>query len=367
MELKELIKRINENTAAQKELNERWEREMGLAPLKRQEREPTELQLLLQKWEQAGEAALSPEPEGVELPPGEPEGVELPSREPEGVELPSQEPEGVKKLPPPQPRPPPLKTSPVLPGMVPCPLLLDTLPVCLDLPALDLEPSSLHQQPEVYTWFPTLLSPSTQMSLGCRQMSLVLPQFAASLPVGDRTSLHRSPGKDLCPLLQSPGSRPLLQSPLTSRWGPVSLGHGPSLEVPEGPTHPQAGPWKRTKIKEIGLEGGWSFKGGGKWPWNGRLSHSAVLACSFFTLASSARVTGYPLSGHPKAQPIAVLMGRAIPHGPPLSHSERGNVNTPSSPPLSVIAMTDRRILRGCRPLPAESRMRQTVNTDLAC
>ncbi|MGH0158395.1 UNVERIFIED_CONTAM: hypothetical protein FKN15_050611 [Acipenser sinensis] len=35
-------------------------------------------------------------------------------------------------------------------------------------------------------------------------------------------------------------------------------------------------------------------------------------------------------------------MGRTVPQGPPLSHSERGKANTPSSPPLRVIAMTDR-------------------------
>ncbi|MGH0174733.1 UNVERIFIED_CONTAM: hypothetical protein FKN15_069037 [Acipenser sinensis] len=166
MEWKELIERINQNTAAQKEQNERWERELELAPLEIQEQEPTELELLLQKWVQAGEAALSPEPEGVELP--------------------SREPEEVRKLPPPQPRPPPLETSPVLPATVPYPLLLDTLPVCLDLPALHLEPRSLHHRPQLYTWFPTPLSPITQTLLGCCQTSLKLPLFAASLPLGDR-------------------------------------------------------------------------------------------------------------------------------------------------------------------------------------
>ncbi|MGH0123528.1 UNVERIFIED_CONTAM: hypothetical protein FKN15_018046 [Acipenser sinensis] len=73
MDLKELIERFNRNTAAQVEQTKRW----------RVELQPTELDLLLQKWE-------------VELPSREPEGVELPSREPKGVELPSQEPEGVE-------------------------------------------------------------------------------------------------------------------------------------------------------------------------------------------------------------------------------------------------------------------------------
>ncbi|MGH0170678.1 UNVERIFIED_CONTAM: hypothetical protein FKN15_069997 [Acipenser sinensis] len=160
----------------------------GVGPVEREpEREPTELELLLQKWEQAGEAPLSPV----------------------GVELPSREPEGMRKLPPPQPRPPPLKTSPVLPAMIPYPLLLDTLPVCLDLPALDLEPRSLHHQPQFHTWFPTPLSPITQTSLGCCQASLMLPLFAASLPLGDRTSLHGPQVKTSarCCSLRCPGHR----------------------------------------------------------------------------------------------------------------------------------------------------------------
>ncbi|MGH0140378.1 UNVERIFIED_CONTAM: hypothetical protein FKN15_067224 [Acipenser sinensis] len=54
----ELIKKINENTAAQKEQTERWRLELELP-----EREPTELDLLLQKWEQATEVPLSAAPE----------------------------------------------------------------------------------------------------------------------------------------------------------------------------------------------------------------------------------------------------------------------------------------------------------------
>ncbi|MGH0129726.1 UNVERIFIED_CONTAM: hypothetical protein FKN15_039640 [Acipenser sinensis] len=55
----ELIARINDNTAAQKEQTERWRLELGLP-----ERKPTELELLLQKWEQAREALLAAAPEG---------------------------------------------------------------------------------------------------------------------------------------------------------------------------------------------------------------------------------------------------------------------------------------------------------------
>ncbi|MGH0117632.1 UNVERIFIED_CONTAM: hypothetical protein FKN15_041824 [Acipenser sinensis] len=130
--------------------------------------------------------------------------------------------EEVRRPPPPQPRPPPLRSGPALLQVIPCPLLLDTLPVCLDLPALDLELRSVHHRPQLYPWFPSPLSPITQTSLGCCQTSLVLPLLAAKLPLGDRTSLRRAPGEDLCPLLHPPVPRPSLRSPLSSQWGPVS-------------------------------------------------------------------------------------------------------------------------------------------------
>ncbi|MGH0156575.1 UNVERIFIED_CONTAM: hypothetical protein FKN15_031464 [Acipenser sinensis] len=110
MDFRELIERLNKNTAAQEEQTRKMERqrqELGLAPWIIQEREPTELELLLQKRE-----LPSREPEGVELPSREPEGVELPSREPEGVELPSRETEGVEL---PLPEQPTVQVSPAFP------------------------------------------------------------------------------------------------------------------------------------------------------------------------------------------------------------------------------------------------------------
>ncbi|MGH0125136.1 UNVERIFIED_CONTAM: hypothetical protein FKN15_075705 [Acipenser sinensis] len=248
MDLKELIDRIDQNTTAQKEQNERWERELGLTTLETREREPKELELLLQKWEQAREARLcaaparealwSPAPVEMvlctEREESFPEPEEGQLREQEVPLLATHKGKEMGSPPPPQQKQPPLRSSPVLPGTVPCPLLLETLPVCLDLPALDLEPRSLHHRPELCPWFPTLLSPITQTSLGCCQTLLVLPLFAASLPLGDRTSLRWSPGEDLCPLLQSPVSRPSLQSPLSSRWGPCQLRE---QEVPLLATH----------------------------------------------------------------------------------------------------------------------------------
>ncbi|MGH0175744.1 UNVERIFIED_CONTAM: hypothetical protein FKN15_000223 [Acipenser sinensis] len=56
-DLKALIEQINRNTAAQKEQTKKWRQELGLP-----DPEPTELELLLQKWEQAEEAWLSAAP-----------------------------------------------------------------------------------------------------------------------------------------------------------------------------------------------------------------------------------------------------------------------------------------------------------------
>ncbi|MGH0146662.1 UNVERIFIED_CONTAM: hypothetical protein FKN15_038604 [Acipenser sinensis] len=295
-DLKALIEQINRNTAAMQEFNKKWRQELGLP-----DPEPTELDLLLQKWEQARVAPQSPKPEGEELPLPEPRGEELPLPEPREEELPLPEPRGGelplpeprgeepplpeprgeepplpeprveegKGITPPQPRPPPLQSSSALLRLVPHPLLLDTLPVFLDLPVLDLEPRSLQHWPQLCPWFPAPLSPSTQTSLGCCQTSLLLPLFAASLPLGDRTSLRRFPGEDLGPLQHPPVPRPTLRSALSARWVPMSPVRSPFLAAPEGPTHPQARPWKRAAMDIAGLEAGWSFKGGGRWPSSG--------------------------------------------------------------------------------------------------
>ncbi|MGH0185488.1 UNVERIFIED_CONTAM: hypothetical protein FKN15_018123 [Acipenser sinensis] len=384
--IEELIERINRNTAAQIEQTtryERWAIEMGLAPQKRQKREPTELERLIQAWKlplpesievelplpeprevelplpeprevelplpeprevelplpeprevelplpeprevelplpeprevelplpeprevelplpeprevelplpeprevelplpeprevelplpEPREVELPlPEPREVELPLPEPREVELPLPEPRGEELPLPEPRGeepllpepreeVKSIPPPQPRPPPLRSSSAPLRPVPHPLLQDTLPVFPDLPVLDLEPRSVQHGPQLCPWFPAPLSPNTQTSLGCCQTSLLLPLFAASLPLGDRTSLRWSPGEDLCPLLHPPVPRSTLRSPLLDRGVPLSPVRGPCLAGPGcGPIHPQVRPWKRAKKDIYGLEGG---------------------------------------------------------------------------------------------------------------
>ncbi|MGH0168882.1 UNVERIFIED_CONTAM: hypothetical protein FKN15_055677 [Acipenser sinensis] len=175
MDLWNLIEQINEKAAAQKEQFERWEREMGLTPQKRQEREPTELELLLQKWEQARVATQSPEPEEEEPPLPEPRGEEPPLPEPRGEE--------VKSRPPPQPRPPPLQSSSALLRPVPQPLLLDTLPVFLDLPVLDLEPRSLQHWPQKHTstTAPTT-TPTVQFGAAASSPSTVAPGHPAGLP-----------------------------------------------------------------------------------------------------------------------------------------------------------------------------------------
>ncbi|MGH0148057.1 UNVERIFIED_CONTAM: hypothetical protein FKN15_011983 [Acipenser sinensis] len=82
MDLLYLIEQITKKAVAQGEQLERWGREMELALQER--REPTELELLLQEWEQASGAPQPPEPEGEELPLPEPRGEEPPLPEPEG-------------------------------------------------------------------------------------------------------------------------------------------------------------------------------------------------------------------------------------------------------------------------------------------
>ncbi|MGH0135256.1 UNVERIFIED_CONTAM: hypothetical protein FKN15_057300 [Acipenser sinensis] len=244
MDFKELIEMIMKNTAAleeqtkkMEEQTKKWRKEWGLPDL-----EPTELDLLLQKWEQARDAPLTPapEPRGEEPPLPEPRGEEPPLPEPRGEEPSLPEPRGEegKSIPPPQPRPPSLQSSSALLHPVPQTLLLDTLSVFLDLPVLDLEPRSLQHWPQLCPSFPAPLSPSTQTSLGCCQTSLLLPLFAASLPLGDRTSLRRFPGEDLCPLRHPPVPLPTLRSALSARWGPMSPVRGPFLAAPEGPTQP---------------------------------------------------------------------------------------------------------------------------------
>ncbi|MGH0169339.1 UNVERIFIED_CONTAM: hypothetical protein FKN15_067091 [Acipenser sinensis] len=115
MELKALIERINRNTAAQVEQNKTWRLELGLP-----EWEPTELELLLQKWEleSAKEAQQSPAPEELVLSQGREEEESFPkpeeaepwlSLEPPAAikreEVLSPEPEEVNSAPPPQLQP----------------------------------------------------------------------------------------------------------------------------------------------------------------------------------------------------------------------------------------------------------------------
>ncbi|MGH0121059.1 UNVERIFIED_CONTAM: hypothetical protein FKN15_069262 [Acipenser sinensis] len=230
---------------------ERQRQELGVAPLIIQQREPTYLELLLEKWE---------------WPSRGPEGVELPSREPERVELLLPEPRGEE---PPLPEPSSMQASPALPREVPSPVIVDTWPECPDLPELDLAPRSQHCQAQSLAWSLTPLPLESQTSLRKRQTSLrkgqrslAFPLLIASLPLHRATlhlvfqrSLRRSTGARLCLSVLAPGHRSALWSPWTCRLGPSSPVLGPSLETPEGPTHPQARPWKRAKIDICGLEG----------------------------------------------------------------------------------------------------------------
>ncbi|MGH0146565.1 UNVERIFIED_CONTAM: hypothetical protein FKN15_042792 [Acipenser sinensis] len=330
-DLKALIEQIKRNTAAMQESNKKWRQELGLP-----DPEPTELDLLLQKWEQARVAPQSPEPEGEEppLPLPEPRGEEPPLPEPRGEEPPLPEPRGeepplpeprgeepplpeprgeepplpeprgeepplpeprgeepplpeprgeepplpeprgeepplpeprgeepllpepreeVEKIPPLQPRPPPLKASPALSCVVPCPGIVDTLPECPDLPTLDLAPRLQHCQAQLFAWSLSPLPLKPQTSRHGSQTSLALPLPPTVFPLRLQTSLRRSTATHLYLQFLAPGHRPALQSPRASCPGPSSPVLGPFQEAPEGPTHPQARPWKRAAMDIAGL------------------------------------------------------------------------------------------------------------------
>ncbi|MGH0153131.1 UNVERIFIED_CONTAM: hypothetical protein FKN15_033385 [Acipenser sinensis] len=271
--LKQMVVEQEEANCRQREENERRRRERGLPPQK--QREPTELDLLIQKTDWAAWKwewpRAQPEPSAMEQGLGEETLVVEPEPVTEEV-LPqiAEREELAQELMTPQPQTRPLQAGPALPCVVPCPGIVDTLPECPDLPTLDLAPRSQHCQAQLFAWSLSQLPLKPQTSRHGSQTSLALPLPPTVFPLRLQTSLRRSTATHLCLPFLAPGHRPALQSPRASHPGPSSPVLGPFQEAPEGPTHPQARPWKRAKIKEIGLEGGWSFKGGGRWPWNGR-------------------------------------------------------------------------------------------------
>ncbi|MGH0150580.1 UNVERIFIED_CONTAM: hypothetical protein FKN15_017667 [Acipenser sinensis] len=128
------------------------------------EPEPTELDLLIQNRKPMKvplSAVPSPAEEQDGLPPVTEQELSL-GKEllPEGKQgEPSAETEEeLVRQPLPQPQPPPLQASPVLPSVVPSHGIMDTLPECPDLPPLVLVPWSQHRQAQLCT-SPLLHSP----------------------------------------------------------------------------------------------------------------------------------------------------------------------------------------------------------------
>ncbi|MGH0138191.1 UNVERIFIED_CONTAM: hypothetical protein FKN15_066742 [Acipenser sinensis] len=202
--------------------------------------------------QRGGAAAARPLPE--------PRGEELPLPEPRGEKPPLPEPRGeAKSRPPPQPRPPPLKTSPATDGAVPCPDVVVPLPECQDLPLLVLTPGSQYCQAQLLSWSPTPLLLDLQTSRREGQALHALPLFFTLFPLKLQASLRGSTVAHLCQSLLAPGCRPALQSPSSSRPGSPSLVRGPFQEMPEGLTHPQARPQEGAKIDICGLEGTGKF------------------------------------------------------------------------------------------------------------
>ncbi|MGH0135376.1 UNVERIFIED_CONTAM: hypothetical protein FKN15_031243 [Acipenser sinensis] len=232
--LKQMVAEQEEANRRQREENERRRRELGLPP-----QEPSELELLIQKTDWA---ALK-----WEWPTAQPEPSAM--AEPRGEKPPLPEPrEEVKKIPPPQPRPPPLKASPALPCVVPCPGIVDTLPECPDLPTLDLAPRSQHCQAQLFAWSLSQLPLKPQTSRHGGQTSLALPLPPTVFPLRLQTSLCRSTASHLCLPFLAPGHRPALQSPRASRPGPSSPVlcpfHAGSRSLPgsAGGTNPPSSP-----------------------------------------------------------------------------------------------------------------------------
>ncbi|MGH0137227.1 UNVERIFIED_CONTAM: hypothetical protein FKN15_011542 [Acipenser sinensis] len=270
---------MQEATRKQSESKQQLRQKWGL-PTWEQEFPVTQLELVLQKlvWPAPQQESRVPEPEPEvqalepELPAPErktavqelqlPEEEELPPSESEGEELPElqqelqlYEEEELTCPAPPQPRPPPQQSSPALVGTVPCPVLGDTLPECMDLPVLDLVPRSGHHQAQLLTWSLAPLPLKPQTSRRGRVTSLAFPQPLAVFPLESQRSLRRSRGSHLCLSLHRPGYRPTRRSPLASRLGPSSPDRGPYPEAPEKSTHPQAHPKDREKMGLCGLEG----------------------------------------------------------------------------------------------------------------
>ncbi|MGH0149263.1 UNVERIFIED_CONTAM: hypothetical protein FKN15_014862 [Acipenser sinensis] len=283
MDFKELIRRFNKNTAAYKEQTRKMERqiqELGLAQLIIQEREPTELERLLQRWE-----LPSREPEGVELPSREPEGVELPSREPEGVELLLPEPRGEE---PPLPEPSSMQASPVLPREVPSPVIVDTslgnTAVRADL--LHMVAASVGTPGDPRMDFKELISVFNKNTAAYKEQTRKMERQIQELGLAPLIIQEREPtelerllqrwelpsrepeGVELPSrepervelLLPEPrGEEPPHPEPSSMQASPALPREVPSPVIvdtwPEGPTHPQARPWKRAKIDICGLEG----------------------------------------------------------------------------------------------------------------
>ncbi|MGH0192231.1 UNVERIFIED_CONTAM: hypothetical protein FKN15_010399 [Acipenser sinensis] len=195
MEIEDLINKLVQSTAAQKEANclqresnQHWRQELGLPT---REPEVSELKWVL-VWPAPQQlSAVDQESLGAE------QGSSLVEQESLATELElllsaTDKGEEVRIPLPPQPRPPPLRSSPVLLGVVPCPKLLDTLPECPDLPVLDLVPRSVHHHAQSVPWSPTPLPLKLQMSRRNRLTSHTFPRPLTVFTLENQTSLCRS-------------------------------------------------------------------------------------------------------------------------------------------------------------------------------
>ncbi|MGH0150094.1 UNVERIFIED_CONTAM: hypothetical protein FKN15_016382 [Acipenser sinensis] len=185
--------------------------------------------------EPRGEELPLPEPREEELSLLEPRGEELPLPEPRGEELPLPEPKGeeAKSIPPPQPRPPPLETSPALLDAVSWPGLVGLLGG-MPGPPSSCPSSQVTGLPGTVACLVPHSAPPNGTDVTTWESDVACaPPSPTLFPLRPQSSLRWSIGAHLCLPFLAPGRRSALRSPWASHLGPSSLDRGPFLWAPD--------------------------------------------------------------------------------------------------------------------------------------
>ncbi|MGH0161759.1 UNVERIFIED_CONTAM: hypothetical protein FKN15_041531 [Acipenser sinensis] len=148
-----------------------------------------------------------PEPRGEEPPLPEPRGEEPPLPEPRGEEPPLPEPRGeeAKSIPPPQPRPPPLETSPALLDAVPWPGLVGPLGG-MPGPPFSCPSSQVTGLPGTVACLVPHAAPPNGTDVTMWESDVACaPPSPTLFPLRPQSSLRRSIGAHLCLPFLAPG------------------------------------------------------------------------------------------------------------------------------------------------------------------